>query len=64
MTFETIESDIQGVILNALPNDYDLAMRVMCQLIANMMLSNDTAAWSIERTTKEIQANLLAYEGT
>lgn len=64
MPFETIESDIQGVILNALPDDYDLAMRVMCQLIANMMLSNDMASWSIDRTTKEIEINLLAYEGT
>lgn len=60
---QTIKPHIQEVILNALPDDYDLAMEVMCQLMANLMLCGDTP-WGINKTTTKLKDNLDAYAGT
>lgn len=59
----TIEPDIQEQILTALPEDYNQAMEVMCQLLANMMLSGN-CPWNINKTTARIKSNLAEYEGT
>jgi hypothetical protein len=59
----TIEPTIQESIVDILPQDYDLAMGLMCQLLANMMLSGD-APWDINKTIAELKANLAAYAGT
>ena len=60
---ETIEPDTQETIIAVLPNNYDISMSIMCQLIANMMLSGDTP-WDINKVTREIMINLDAYAGT
>jgi hypothetical protein len=60
---ETIEPDTQETIIAVLPNNYDISMSLMCQLIANMMLSGDTP-WDINKVMHEIKANLDAYAGT
>ena len=59
----TIEPILQEAILDILPNDYDLAMCLMCQLLANMMLSGD-GSWPVQRITQQITCELAAYEGT
>lgn len=59
----TIEPDIQEIILTALPDNYDAAMALMCQLVANMMLSGDSS-WDIVRVCRQIKTNLADYEGT
>lgn len=60
---QTIERATQEAILDILPADYDRAMCLMCQLLANMMLSGD-APWDINKTIAELKANLAAYAGT
>lgn len=60
---QTIEPTIQEEILTVLPSDYNKAMEVMCQLIANMMLSGDTP-WDINMTFERIKLRLAEYEGT
>lgn len=59
----TIEPIIQETILDILPNDYNHAMCLMCQLMANMMLSGDSP-WDIVKVCRQIKADLAAYEGT
>ncbi len=59
---KTIEPDIQEVILNALPADGPLAMELMCQLMANMILSINEA--TIHKTVARINFHLGEYEGT
>lgn len=59
---QTIEPDIQEVILEALPEDGPLAMEVMCQLLANMILSIADA--SIDKTVERLKFHLADYEGT
>jgi len=59
---ETIEPDIQDAILDILPNDGPLAMRIMCQLLANMILSLEGS--SINDVIELIRLNLAEYEGT
>ena len=59
----TIEPFLQEAILNSLPNDYDLAMSLMCQLLANMMLSGNTP-WDMTKVTDRLRAELDAYAGT
>ncbi len=60
---KAIEPDIQEAIIDALPNDYDQAMEVICQLIANMMLSG-SAPWDWHKVTSKIKFHLAEYEGT
>lgn len=60
---QTIEPAIQETILTALPEDYDQAMEVMCQLLANMMLSGH-APWDINKTVARIRLRLDEYAGT
>ena len=58
----TIEPDIQEAILDILPEDGQLATELMCQLLANMILSvPDT---DINKISERIKAHLAAYEGT
>jgi len=59
---KTIEADIQEMILKALPADGPLAMDLMCQLMANMILSITEA--SIDKTIARLKFHLAAYEGT
>ena len=59
---ETIEPDIQDAILDILPNDGPLAMRLMRQLLANMILSLEGS--SINDVIELIRLNLAEYEGT
>lgn len=59
---KTIEPDIQEAILKVLPADGTLAMDLMCQLVANMILSIDEA--HLHQTIERIKFHLAAYEGT
>ena len=59
----TIEPVLQKAILNILPNDYDLAMSIMCQLLANMMLSGN-APWDMPKVTDRLRTELDAYAST
>lgn len=59
---QTIEPDIQEAILTMLPNDYNTSVSLMCQLLANIMLSGD--GMSLDYVVAEIKANVAAYEGT
>ena len=58
----TIEPDIQSAILDILPNDGPLAIRLMCQLLANMILS--IRADNIDDVINRIRSELAEYEGT
>jgi hypothetical protein len=59
MSNPTIEPEIQEQILNILPDDGPLALKIMCQLLANMIMSiNHTKlGWVIA----EIKTNLVNY---
>lgn len=59
---QTIEPDIQEAILTMLPDDYKTSVRLMCQLLANIMLSGD--GMSLDYVISEIKVNVAAYEGT
>ena len=58
----TIEADIQEIILNTLPADGPLAMELMCQLVANMILSIPGA--TIDKVVERLKFHLAMYEGT
>lgn len=58
----TIEPDIQEAILDILPSDDDIAIRLVCQLLANMILSINGA--NINDAINEIKINLDEYQGT
>ncbi len=59
MKIETIEPDIQEKILDALPADGPLALKVMAQLSANMLLEIKGADLGL--FIKDIQDNHAAY---
>lgn len=59
---QTIEPDIQEAILDALPNDGSLALKLMAQLIANMLLSIKDA--NVNNFINDLKLNLQLYEGT
>ena len=59
---QTIEPDIQEAILDILPDDGLLAIRLMCQLLANMIIS--IRADNIDDVINHIRAELVSYEGT
>lgn len=57
-----IEPDIQEAILLMLPEDYDLSIELLCQLLANIMLSGKGASY--ETVTTYIKTHVASYEGT
>lgn len=59
---QTIEPGVQNLILNALPDDGPLALEVMCQLLANLILSIDGA--SVPSAIERIMFHVDEYEGT
>ena len=59
---KTIERDIQEAILKLLPANGPLAIELMCQLIANMILNIDEA--HLHQTIERIKFHLAEYEGT
>lgn len=59
---KTIEPAIQEAILDILPDNGNTAIELMCQLIANMILSIDNI--DINLVTKLIKVNLDEYQGT
>lgn len=59
---QTIEPDIQEAILAILPDDGPTAINLICQLLANMILSIDKA--NINDTIMLLKDHLAAYEGT
>lgn len=59
---ETIESDIQEQILNILPDDYETSVNLMCQLLANIMLSGKGVPFYV--ITNKIKNHVIAYQGT
>lgn len=54
-----IKPDIQGKILDILPDDGPLALKVMAQLSANMLSSIDDA--DLDIYIQDIQNNLKVY---
>lgn len=58
----TIEPEVQDIILNILPKDGPIALEVMCQLLANMILSIDGA--SVTCIIDCIKFHINEYEGT
>jgi hypothetical protein len=59
---QTIEPVIQETILKALPADGQLAKEVMCQLLANMILSIPNS--TVDEIVERLRFHLAAYEGT
>jgi len=59
---EIIEPDIQEIILDILPSNGQLAMELMCQLTANMILSIPNS--NINNVIERIKFYLAEYEGT
>ena len=59
---ETIEPDIQDNILTILPDDGPLALKVINQLAANMIISIKDA--NINDFITELKSNIANYEGT
>lgn len=59
---KTIEPDIQDAILTILPNDPTLALKVMAQLTANMIISINNA--NINSYIEDLKLQLASYEGT
>lgn len=62
MTPQTIEPAIQEAILDILPADGPKAIELICQLLANMILSIDKA--NINDTIALLKGHLAAHEGT
>jgi hypothetical protein len=62
MRAQTIGAEVQEVILNVLPSDYDRAMALMCQLLANIALSGDKP-WPIEKVLSEVSWQYSQYKG-
>lgn len=58
----TIEPDIQDKILNILPDDGTLALKLMSQLTANMLISIKNANYADFITN--LKNDLALYEGT
>ena len=58
----TIKPDIQNAILDILPDDGPLATRLMCQLLANMIIS--IGEDNIDDVINRIRLELASYEGT
>lgn len=56
---KTIEPEIQDRVLDILPNDGKLALKVMAQLSANMLLSINGSDLGL--FIKDIQDNFSAY---
>jgi hypothetical protein len=59
---KTIEPEIQEKILDILPEDGSLALRLVAQLAANMILSIEGA--TIGSFVAELKENLEQYAGT
>lgn len=59
---KTIEPRIQKAILDILPDDGTIAIEVMCQLMANMILSIDKI--NVNLVVELIKFNLDNYQGT
>lgn len=59
---KTIEPDTQELILDVLPKDGLLALELMCQLLANMIISIDGA--SVTCAIDLIKFHVDEYEGT
>lgn len=55
----TIEPEIQEAILTALPEDGELALQIMAQLCANIVLSVKGA--NLDRFLVEVELNYLDY---
>ena len=58
---KTIKPEIQSAILELLPEDGPLAIELVCQLLANMVLSIDGA--TIPLTVKSLEQHFAEYEG-
>ncbi len=58
---EPIEAEIQHAIIDILPNAYESAMRLLCQLLANMALSGDEP-WPLDKVLGEVTAQYNAYQ--
>lgn len=58
----TLEPDIQEKILDILPNDGTLALKVMSQLTANMLISIKNA--NFVDYINNLKSDLALYEGT
>lgn len=57
----TINPDLQATIVNLLPDDQDEAMEIMCQLIANFILSMENK--SEQSVSELIHKHLISYKG-
>ena len=55
-----IERDCQDKILDILPNNPQLALKVMAQMVANMMLSIDDA--NFEDFSADVKYNIDAFK--
>ncbi len=58
---QTIEPNTQKEIIRILPQDGDLAIDLMCQLLANMILSINKA--TIDKAVTRLKFHLDEYEG-
>lgn len=58
---QTIEPKAQETILDVLPDDGNLAIEVMCQLLANMILSVPS---NLPKVTERIKFYIDDYAGT
>lgn len=54
---KTIQPEIQLAIIDILPDDGELALKIMCQMLANMILSVDDA--SRINTIKFVRTDLI-----
>ena len=59
---KTIEPDVQNKLLDILPEDGTLALKVINQLVANMIISIKDA--NINDFITELKSNIANYEGT
>lgn len=62
MSIKTIEPDIQEKILDVLPSDGPLALKVMSQLTANIIISINGA--NVNEFIDTLKSDIALYEGT
>lgn len=59
---DTVEPETQEKILDVLPEDGPLSLKIMAQLSANMILSIDNA--NIDDFIADLRKNMGEYQGT
>jgi hypothetical protein len=58
----TIDPELQNKIVDMLPRNYDRALSLLCQMVANVALCNGDKSWGLDKVKDRIEAVYMFYQ--